>query len=223
MYRVLIVTENERFANSLAAALAGANVIASTVGMDLEPLEIAMAKGAPGTVVVDARGDVSLSALLHIVREQPGLEEVPIIGILSESALSSLPLPTMDDFILDPVSIPELVVRILTRLVNFQTPDEINVARAGRLEVDVDNYKARIGSKTLDLTYKEFELLRFLVTHQGRVFTREALLNRVWGYDYFGGARTVDVHIRRLRSKLGPHQSLIETVRNVGYRFSEDT
>ncbi|MBI2844581.1 MAG: response regulator transcription factor [Armatimonadetes bacterium] len=181
-----------------------------------------MSRGGPDAVVVDGRTDSPLDSLLRIVREQPGLEEVPAIGILPEDALSMLPLPTLDDFVFEPVSVQELVARVLTRLAHSQLLDGGNVVRVGRLVVDIDNYKARIDRTQLDLTYKEFELLRFLITRRGRVFTREALLNRVWGYDYFGGARTVDVHIRRLRSKLGQYQSYIETVRNVGYRFSEE-
>jgi DNA-binding response OmpR family regulator len=96
-------------------------------------------------------------------------------------------------------------------------PDEI---RSGELAIDEATYSARLRGRALDLTFKEFELLKFLAQHPGRVFTRAHLLQEVWGYDYFGGTRTVDVHVRRLRAKLGPeHESLIGTVRNVGYRF----
>jgi DNA-binding response OmpR family regulator len=98
-----------------------------------------------------------------------------------------------------------------------EVPDEI---RSGDLAIDEATYSARLRSRPLDLTFKEFELLKFLAQHPGRVFTRAHLLQEVWGYDYFGGTRTVDVHIRRLRAKLGPeHDALIGTVRNVGYRF----
>lgn len=221
MYRALIVTDDWRLADMLTSSLAGSNVITASTGTSLDALDMALSKGGPDIVVADLRLMDSSDRLIEAIREQPGIEDAPIIGILPESALSSLPLPPLDDFVLEPVSLPELAARILTRLIKSGTSDDGNVVKAGKLEVDVDNYKARIGNETLDLTYTEFELLRFLVTHKGRVFTREALLNRVWGYDYYGGARTVDVHIRRLRSKLGPHQSLIETVRNVGYRFSE--
>ncbi len=86
--------------------------------------------------------------------------------------------------------------------------------------IDEASYSAKVHGKPLDLTYKEFELLRFLAQHPGRVFTREQLLSEGWGYDYFGGTRTVDVHIRRLRAKLGDLEALIGTVRNVGYRFN---
>ena len=222
MYRVLIITDDERMANQLAGMLAGSNVISTTVRTDLEPVEEAMSKGGPDAVVVDGRSEIPVDMLLRVVREQPGLEEVPIVGILPKDALSSLPLPALDDFVLEPVPMPELAARVMTRLSRSQALVGGNVVRVGRVEVDIDNYKARVDRRPVDLTYKEFELLRFLITHRGRVFTREALLNRVWGYDYFGGARTVDVHIRRLRSKLGRYQEYIETVRNVGYRFSED-
>jgi DNA-binding response OmpR family regulator len=94
------------------------------------------------------------------------------------------------------------------------------VIRTGDVSVDDASYTARVGGRALDLTFKEFELLKFLAQHPGRVFTRQQLLQEVWGYDYFGGTRTVDVHVRRLRAKLGPeHETLIGTVRNVGYRF----
>jgi DNA-binding response OmpR family regulator len=92
--------------------------------------------------------------------------------------------------------------------------------RSGELVIDEDSYTAKIKGRSLDLTYKEFELLKYLTQHPGRVFSRSQLLQEIWGYDYFGGTRTVDVHIRRLRSKLGPEfESIIDTVRNVGYRF----
>jgi DNA-binding response OmpR family regulator len=98
-----------------------------------------------------------------------------------------------------------------------EAPDEI---RSGELAIDEATYAARLRGRALDLTFKEFELLKFLAQHPGRVFTRAQLLQEVWGYDYFGGTRTVDVHVRRLRAKLGPeHEALIGTVRNVGYRF----
>jgi len=94
------------------------------------------------------------------------------------------------------------------------------VIRSGGVTVDEATYTAKLNGRTLDLTYKEFELLKYLAQHPGRVFTRQQLLQEVWGYDYFGGTRTVDVHVRRLRAKLGSeHETLIGTVRNVGYRF----
>jgi len=93
--------------------------------------------------------------------------------------------------------------------------------RSGEVIIDESSYTAKIKGRVLDLTFKEFELLKYLAQHPGRVFTRSQLLQEIWGYDYFGGTRTVDVHIRRLRSKLGPEfEAIIGTVRNVGYRFA---
>ena len=93
--------------------------------------------------------------------------------------------------------------------------------RTGEVVIDESSYTAKIRGRSLDLTFKEFELIKFLAQHPGRVFTRAQLLQEIWGYDYFGGTRTVDVHIRRLRSKLGPeHEAIVGTVRNVGYRFT---
>jgi DNA-binding response OmpR family regulator len=129
----------------------------------------------------------------------------------------------VDDVILTTAGPAELEARI--RLATGRrslaaaadVPDEI---RSGELAIDEATYSARLRGRALDLTFKEFELLKFLAQHPGRVFTRAHLLQEVWGYDYFGGTRTVDVHVRRLRAKLGPeHESLIGTVRNVGYRF----
>ena len=94
-----------------------------------------------------------------------------------------------------------------------------SIVNLGELRIDTDTYKVTAKGRPLDLTFKEFELLRFLATHAGRVYTRPALLREVWGYDFYGGTRTVDVHVRRLRAKLGAeHEHLIETVRSVGYR-----
>ena len=113
----------------------------------------------------------------------------------------------------------KLAIGRLTALREAADP-EAHVIRSGEVIVDDATYTAKIGKRHLDLTFKEFELLKFLAQHPGRVFSRQQLLQEVWGYDYFGGTRTVDVHVRRLRAKLGPdNETLIGTVRNVGYRF----
>lgn len=126
----------------------------------------------------------------------------------------------VDDFVAASASPSELSLRIRQALWRRTGVDAQNVIRCGDLEMDLASYTVRIGGRPVDLTYKEYELLRFLATNPGRVFNRETLLNKVWGYDFYGGARTVDVHIRRLRSKIEDlHYAFIETVRNVGYRF----
>jgi DNA-binding response OmpR family regulator len=125
-----------------------------------------------------------------------------------------------DDFVVYPFLTDELTARIRRAIWQKSGVESDNTLRAGELHIDLSNYKAYVGGKPIDLTYKEYELLRFLAGNRDKVFTREALLNRVWGYDFYGGARTVDVHVRRLRSKIEDrNHTFIETVRNVGYRF----
>ena len=126
----------------------------------------------------------------------------------------------VDDFLVWPVPTAELVARLRRALWRRTGVDSDNAVRCGDLVMDLSSYRVFLSGRPVDLTFKEYELLRFLATHPDRVFTRETLLNRVWGYEFYGGARTVDVHIRRLRSKLeDAEHSFIETVRNVGYRF----
>jgi DNA-binding response OmpR family regulator len=148
-------------------------------------------------------------------------DQVASIVLLSpeqaESLDSTLPV---DDFLLWPSSTTELVARLRRARWRRSGVDSDNAVRCGDLVMDLGSYRVFVSGRPIDLTYKEYELLRFLATHPDKVFTRDALLNRVWGYDFYGGARTVDVHIRRLRSKLeSASLSFIETVRNVGYRF----
>jgi len=126
----------------------------------------------------------------------------------------------IDDFVMLDCPPEELVRRIERALWSKHGVDSENNVRCGALAIDLSNYRVTVDEEPLVLTFKEYELLRFLAMNSGRVFTREQLLNRVWGYDYFGGARTVDVHIRRIRAKIEIHgHAFIETVRNVGYRL----
>jgi DNA-binding response OmpR family regulator len=130
--------------------------------------------------------------------------------------------PPPDDFLLWPAKGIEFLLRVRAIIRRRANVDSENILRCGSLLIDLANYKVMLDSHPIELTFKEYELLRFLASNRDKVFTREALLNRVWGYDYFGGARTVDVHIRRLRSKIEERgHAFIETIRNVGYRFHE--
>ncbi len=131
----------------------------------------------------------------------------------------SVDLP-IDDFVMLSAPPEELARRIERALWRKHGVDSENFVRCGALVIDLSNYRVTVDEQPLVMTFKEYELLRFLAMNAGRVFTREQLLNRVWGYDYFGGARTVDVHIRRIRAKIEIHgHAFIETVRNVGYRL----
>lgn len=142
----------------------------------------------------------------------------PLLMVVSEAGLPAVSVEWgARDFILDQASLAEVDAR-LRMFENFKPRISSGDVTSG-LIIDVATFTAKINGVTLDLTYKEFELLRYLNEHPGQVFSREQLLSEVWGYDYFGGTRTVDVHIRRLRAKLGEHEGLIGTVRNVGYRL----
>lgn len=147
---------------------------------------------------------------------------VPVLVVVAESVLAALkPSWGFDDWVLPTASPGELETRL--RLVDTAAEHRdapVRGSTVGELVIDEDSYQVRLRGQPLDLTYKEFELLKTLAAHPNRVFTRELLLQEVWGYDYFGGSRTVDVHIRRLRAKLGPeHEALIGTVRGVGYKL----
>ena len=155
------------------------------------------------------KGDLSLEPLLLVVRP----------GQLTDLELRE---DLFDDFCLTPLVAGELAARLAHLFWRTGRGTRPELVEYGPLVLNLETYQAVVSSRPLDLTYMEYELLKFLATHPGRVFTRETLLSRVWGYEYYGGARTVDVHIRRLRAKLGEeHAHLIATVRSVGYRFGQ--
>lgn len=145
---------------------------------------------------------------------------VPVVLALSESSLAVVDASWgISDFLLTTSSLAEIDARIRLTVTSNAPQSATGLSHSG-VSIDEHSFQAAVGGRALDLTFKEFELLRFLVANPSRVFTREQLLSEVWGYDYFGGTRTVDVHVRRLRAKLGDHESVIGTVRNVGYRFA---
>jgi DNA-binding response OmpR family regulator len=177
---------------------------------------------APDAVFVDGRRDLVLARRVLLVLRATAAT-VPIILIVTDGGWAAISADWgADDLLLHTAGPAEVEARLrlaVSRRVQAtaQLPDEI---RSGGLVVNEATYSARMNGRSLDLTFKEFELLKFLAQHPGRVFTRAQLLQEVWGYDYFGGTRTVDVHVRRLRAKLGAeNEELIGTVRNVGYRF----
>ncbi|MDO5083193.1 DNA-binding response regulator [Arachnia propionica] len=173
-------------------------------------------------VVIDARTDLAWTRTALSVIRSTG--PVPVLLWTTGSALALLGGDWgFTDFVLDGCEPAEFGARV--RLLMHGREAE-RVLSVGPIRVDEDAYQVTVAGKPVDLTYTEFELLRHLVQHQGKVLTREVLLSQVWGYDYFGGTRTVDVHIRRLRAKLGQYDQFIGTVRNVGYRLAtpwEDT
>jgi len=148
----------------------------------------------------------------------------PLLVVVEAGQLDELELreDLFDDFVVTPFRPGELEARLKHLFFRTGTGTRPELIEYGPLVLNLETYQAVIGGRPLDLTYMEYELLKFLATHPGKVFTREMLLSRVWGYEYYGGARTVDVHVRRLRAKLGEeHANLIQTVRSVGYRFGK--
>jgi DNA-binding response OmpR family regulator len=171
-------------------------------------------------IFVDGRRDLAGAKSLCKILTTTGIT-VPMVLVLTEGGLAAVNAEWgVDDVVLEAAGPAELDARIRLALGHHaQDPLQTKIQASG-VTIDEASYSAKVRGQPLDLTYKEFELLRFLATHPSRVFTREQLLSEVWGYDYFGGTRTVDVHVRRLRAKLGDLESLIGTVRNVGYRFN---
>ena len=192
------------------------------------PAEASVLVDAPITdcIIIDARRELPTAKSFTKLITTTGVS-TPLIIVTTEGGLSAINADWgITDVILDTAGPAEVDARVrivigkdaITQLAKNPSLKEI---RSGEVVIDEDSYTAKIKGRTLDLTFKEFELLKYLAQHPGRVFSRSQLLQEIWGYDYFGGTRTVDVHIRRLRSKLGPEfESIIDTVRNVGYRFS---
>ena len=186
------------------------------------PAEPAALVNAPHSdvVVVDARGDLVQAKALCRILTTTGISAALMV-VVTEAAMPALNTEWgFDDVVLTTAGPGEVDARIRLITTRTKAPVDDHMISASGVTIDEVSYQAKVNGKALDLTFKEFELLRFLAGHPQRVFTREQLLSEVWGYDYFGGTRTVDVHVRRLRAKLGDMESLIGTVRNVGYRFT---
>jgi DNA-binding response OmpR family regulator len=182
---------------------------------------------AGDVVLVDARYDLVQAKALCGLLSTTGVAAA-LLAVLSEGGLVALSADWgVDDVLLDTAGPAEVDARLrwaTGRRLAAATPADADrgITKAGELVIDEHSYSAKLRGRPLDLTYKEFELLKYLAQHPGRVFSRAQLLQEIWGYDYFGGTRTVDVHVRRLRAKLGAeHESLIGTVRNVGYKLDQ--
>ena len=223
MQRVLFISNKQQTIAPWQQELLRAGYPVDHCRDDPEALGEAVSPRPPEIIVLDGT-DVQLTpqALSELMEQHCASHEYTLIWLIREDHVRNLdPTAGVDDFLVLPSSTSELLARIRMVLWRNHQIDGSDVIVAGQLVIDQANYSVSLNKQPLELTFKEYELLRFLVTHRGRVFTREMLLNQVWGYDYYGGMRTVDVHIRRIRAKLGPeHERLVETIRNVGYRFS---
>ncbi len=221
MASVLLLTNSQGASADVLPALA---LLQHSI--KVQPLEASVLVDTPvmDVILIDARREFPTAKSLSRLIATTG-NTAPVIAITTEGGLTAISADwQISDVILDSAGPAEVDARIRLAIdtVNQQLHgDEQSEIRQGDVVIDEATYTAKIRGNSLDLTFKEFELLKYLAQHPGRVFTRAQLLQEIWGYDYFGGTRTVDVHIRRLRSKLGPEfESIIGTVRNVGYRFT---
>ena len=219
MYNVFLLTRPGEPMATLADQIAQAG-ISCRCGSDLMELE---------DVANDERLDVVLLDLSAVgigaqsVIQQVSQLNLPTLLVLDPGGVGQYdPSINPDDFIVAPLGPAELLARVGQIVFRRDDHRGDQLIRAGELTIDVESYEVTMGGRRVSLTYKEFQLLTLLASNPGRVYTREALLNQVWGYDYLGGTRTVDVHVRRLRSKLeDPDHRFVETIWNVGYRFRD--
>lgn len=214
--KILVIGEGDN-AEQMARELEDAGYEAAVCTPAAAPDRL-RSEASPRAVIVDVS---TLPAVPDLAELLSPTDETPSLVILTEEQIAeSASALAVDDFALRPLRPRELEARVRHLLARRQGTDSPDVLRQGALAIDLASYRVFVAGAPVEMTFKEYELLRFLATHPNHVYSREALLNKVWGYDYFGGARTVDVHIRRIRSKIerGGHV-FIETVRSVGYRF----
>lgn len=218
MPNLYIIAEDSQSAAELCQGLAQS--YACSVVSDAGEI-IDRAAGEPDAAVL-LEGS-SYSRIGELSRRVKRERDLPVIALVATLDGAEGQLYSVDDFMVRPWNLRELDLRIRRRLRRTSSAGEGEVVKCGDLTIDLAGYEVFVGGSPVVLTFKEYELLRFLASNPDRVFTRQALLNKVWGYDYYGGDRTVDVHIQRLRSKIeGSKHVQIETVRNIGYRLRAD-
>ena len=226
MRAVVICAEPDTTRNqpdSVASVLTDLGLGIDTVRFDLADLDEEKVLRHKSWIVVIEAGDDVMRGLrsLRKLRESGPLADAPVLMALTVPRLPALDVSAgMNDFVLMPLVPAELYARLRQLDWKTSTFGSEEVLKIDELVIDVAGDEARLAGRRLELTHQEFELLRFLAQHRGRVFTRDQLLERVWGYQYAGGTRTVDIHVRRVRAKLGATAGgLVETVRNVGYKM----
>ena len=230
MSRVLIITDNRSLVEDLkrqserSTGQAAESLRLLLVALQDDIVKSVSESGVPDVVLLDLDGSQNVRgtvAFLHESLETLRARETPVIARVNLATLERLDFALgLADFVESSASVAEILTRIRFLLWRLNKVDVKDVVKVDDLVIDQANYEVTVRGRSVTLTFKEFEVLRFLATHPGKVFTRDRLLNHVWGYDYYGGTRTVDVHIRRLRSKLRAcRKEHIETLRNVGYKF----
>ena len=222
MLKLFIIANETEQIRKLRSELAQRSFTCSVIPYNGKTAEH-IAEQSPSAVLVDTGGSPVGSELWGLPQRIKEERYIPVIALISRGMLDSLGSSlSIDDFVVKPWDLSEVTARIKRILRQTNNMGSEDIVRCGDLVIDAAKCQVSLGSKLITLTFREYRLLKFLASNQGKVFTREALLNKVWGWDYYGGDRTVDVHIRRLRSKIEDrNHSFIETVRNIGYRFKE--
>ena len=219
---ILIVGDQNKEALSLKDSLKKDTHFSVVVSARSSVTSSVIVEKEPDLVILNPKSSyLEMIDLYYAIKKEPQLQDLPIILLLDESEMKSADLPSgIQEVLYRPLRMQEALARVQILFKRMHKVDQKNLIIRGKIAIDVAKYEARVADKKIDLTYTEFELLKFLCSNPGTVFTREVLLNKVWGYEYYGGTRTVDVHVRRLRSKIeGRNQVFIETVRNIGYKF----
>ena len=225
MFKILLISKDDKKGRKIAEELSAHNFVCNHIPPD-ETVDVAIADRAPDLVILAFENPTSASSIIDIIRDLGRERPIPILALMPKDTLQKTrEIPFLvHDFVIEPSETEEIALRVEKALKETYAVESKDLIRIGNLVIDLARREVTLNEKALSLTFTEYELLVFLAANSGRVFTREALLNKIWGYDYYGGDRTVDVHIRRLRAKIewGKH-SFIETVRGTGYRFKKPT
>lgn len=218
--KVVFIADSLDNAHRFQQVLSALNVDVAA-GSTVQLGKLLSAEVAPELVIFEARGNAR-SYLGQVVQQVEDLP-APLLLIVNEEALPSLQFPTTvaSDFVMHGASVAECTARVKRLMTSQEEPASLDCISVDGLVINLATYQVTINGEPIDFTYLEYALLSFLAKHPGRTFSRDALLQRVWGFDYYGGSRTVDVHVRRIRSKLGPDLAeRLETVRGVGYLWN---
>ena len=218
--KVVFIADSLDNAHRFQQVLSALNVDVAA-GSTVQLGKLLSAEVAPELVIFEARGNAR-SYLGQVVQQVEDLP-APLLLIVNEEELPSLQFPTTvaSDFVMHGASVAECTARVKRLMTSQEEPASLDCISVDGLVINLATYQVTINGEPIDFTYLEYALLSFLTKHPGRTFSRDALLQRVWGFDYYGGSRTVDVHVRRIRSKLGPDLAeRLETVRGVGYLWN---
>ena len=218
--KVVFIADSLDNAHRFQQVLSALNVDVAA-GSTVQLGKLLSAEVAPELVIFEARG-TARSYLGQVVQQVEDLP-APLLLIVNEEELPSLQFPTTvaSDFVMHGASVAECTARVKRLMTSQEEPASLDCISVDGLVINLATYQVTINGEPIDFTYLEYALLSFLAKHPGRTFSRDALLQRVWGFDYYGGSRTVDVHVRRIRSKLGPDLAeRLETVRGVGYLWN---